>query len=163
MPEVGDVVKPFETQTANGKKFLFPQDLLTTFTILVVYRKNACVPCRVQLEYLREAYSLLLAQGVHIIAISYPPQEESARVAIELQLPYPILSDPEGKVLKLLEVINEDKLKLGGAIHSGLIFPTIFIVDRQGKILFKLVTKKTATRQEFAQVYPMIEKFKKIS
>ncbi len=160
MPEVGDIVTHFETNTATGKLFRFPHDLHTQYTILVVYRKNACVPCKVQLEYLRDAYSSLLAKGAQIIAISFPPPEESAQIVAELKLPYQILCDAEGKVLKILGAINVDKLASGGVIHSGLIFPTIFIIDRKGAILFKLVTKKTATEQEFTQISTALENLK---
>jgi peroxiredoxin len=160
MPEVGDMVPPFETMMATGKSFRFPRDLQMPFSVLVVYRKNLCGPCKIQLSYLRDAYPLLLAKGTQIITLSYPPPEESAQIAVELKLPYPILCDPEGNVLKLLEAINTDKLISGGSIHSGLIYPTILIVDQKGMIYFKLVTKKTATEQEFTQVNAALEKLR---
>ncbi len=163
MPEVGDIVPPFETKMATGKLFQFPRDLQTLYSVLVVYRKNLCGPCKVQLNYLRDAYPLLLAKGTQIITLSFPPPEESAQVASELKLPYPILCDPDGSVLKLLGAINVDKLLSGGTIHSGLIYPTIFILDRSGKIFFKLATKKTATELEFAQVDSVIDKLTKIT
>ncbi len=161
MPVEGDTIPPFEARTARYDIFHFPHDLQMSFTILVVYRKNACVPCKVQLKYLRDAYAAMLVKGAQIIAISFPPPEESAQIAIELKLPYQILCDPEGVLLTKLGTINVDKLASGGIIYSGLIFPTIFIVDRKGVILFKLVTKKTATPQEFTQVYTTLERLKK--
>ncbi len=162
MPEVGEVIPPFEALLTTGKIFRFPRDLEKAFSIIVVYRKNQCVPCRAQLEYLRDTYSQVLERESQIIAISYPPPEESARVAAELKLPYSILCDPEGKVLKLLGAINIQQLQTLGSINSGLIYPTILVVDRKGTTLFKLVTKKTATRQEFARVYSTLEKLQPI-
>ncbi len=160
MPDVGKILTPFETQTADGHIFRFPHDLQMPFTILVIYRKNACVPCKIQLEYLRDAYSSLLAKGAQIIAISYLPPEESAQITVELKLPYQILCDPEGTVLKILGALNTAKLASGGVIHSGLIFPTILIVDQNGTIRFMLVTKKTATEREFAQINTALEKLR---
>ncbi len=162
MPEVGEIIPPFEAMLAMGEIFRFPQDLQKPFSVIVVYRKNECVPCKTQLEYLRDAHSQVIERDAQILAISYPPPEETARVAVELALPYSILCDPEAKVLKLMGAINIERLKTLGAINSGLIYPTIFIVDRKGTILFRLVTKKTATRQEFAQVFSALEKLKKI-
>ncbi len=161
MPEVGESIPPFETQAATGRLYHFPQDLQTPFAIIVVYRKNLCIPCKAQLEYLRDAFPQLLTLGAQIVTLSYPPPEEGAKIAGELKLPYPILSDPEGKVLKLLGAINTDKLSSLKSIHSGLIYPTVLIVDRNGTVFFKLVTKKTATKQEFMQVNGELEKLNK--
>jgi len=162
MPDVGGFVPPFECSSTSGKFFRFPADLTTSLAVLVAYRKNQCTPCKAQLGYLREKYAEVVAKGAQLLAISYPPLEESVDVVTELNLPFPILSDPGGKILALLGAINIEKLQSGGIIHSGLVYPTIFILNGMGKVLYKLMTKKTATKQEFAQVCSALETLRNI-
>ncbi|OLS12996.1 MAG: bacterioferritin comigratory protein [Promethearchaeota archaeon CR_4] len=157
MAEVGSNVPPFECFSTSGKIFRFPSDLSMPLAVLVVYRKNQCTPCKAQLEFLREKFEEFNAKRVQLLTISYPPLEESLDVVKELNLPFPILSDPEGKILTLLGAINGEQLQSGGKIHSGLVYPTILILNGVGKVLYKLVTKKTASRDEMGQIFRFIE------
>ncbi len=152
MPDIGEFIPPFEAPSTKGTVFQFPHDLTKALVILVVYRKNQCTPCKAQLEFLGEEYPQILDAGTEVLAISYPPLEETKKMVSELHLPFTILSDPQGKILASLGAINVEKLQSGGVIHSGLIYPTIFILNRGGKVLFKLVTKKTASQDEMKEI-----------
>ncbi len=160
MPEIGENISPFEAFSTKGMVFQFPHDLTKSLVIFVVYRKNQCTPCKAQLEFLKEEYQQIFDAGAEVLAISYPPIEETKKMVSELNLPYIILSDPQGKILALLGAINVKKLQSGGVIHSGLIYPTIFILNRGGKVLFKLVTKKTASQEEMKEILKTLTQIK---
>ncbi|HMF32007.1 MAG TPA: redoxin domain-containing protein [Candidatus Lokiarchaeia archaeon] len=153
MPEIGDSISLFEVMSANGTIFHFPADVVEDLLVFVVYRKNDCAPCRVQLNYLSEDYVVIKAAGAELVALSYPPPEESIIVQEELNLPYRLLCDPEANLLEQLGAINAEKLHAAKQIHSGLVYPTIFLFEKSGKVRFKLETKRTATQEEFESIY----------
>ena len=156
---MGDIIPQFTLFSTNGKIFRFPEDLKKNRVVLVIYRKNLCTPCKTQLLFFKDEYQHILAADAEVIAISYPPVEESKTMVNELKLPFPILSDPQGKVLIMLNAINTNKLYSSGIIHSGLIYPTILICNNTGKVLFKLVTKKTASPEELKNILMVLANF----
>lgn len=157
MPDVGDFIPPFEVNSADGEIFHFPRDLEEPYLVVVIYRKNTCKPCREQLSYLRDEYAIVQARQAELVALSFPPPAESAATELEMGLPYRLLCDPEARVLELLGALNIEKYHATEQIHSGLVFPTIFLLGQNGEILFKLETKKTATREEFHQIFHTLD------
>jgi peroxiredoxin len=72
---------------------------------------------------------------------------------------YPLLSDPESKMIKAFGILNE-KHKKGHKWH-GVPHPYIFIVDADGKVLGKLSEIRYQKRPTVNDILNLIKKFQK--
>jgi len=74
-----------------------------------------------------------------VVAISVDEPKDSAELATKLGLTYPLLSDPDRTAIKAFGVADE---------NTGLAWPTVFVVGRDGKVAKRFFTesyKKRAT------------------
>ena len=77
-----------------------------------------------------------------MVAISVDEPKDSAELATKLGLTYPLLSDPDRTAIKAFGVADE---------NTGLAWPTVFVVGRDGKVAKRFFTesyKKRATTSE---------------
>jgi glutaredoxin-dependent peroxiredoxin len=72
-----------------------------------------------------------------MIAVSADPPAGGQKVAVELKLTYPILSD-----------VYRNFIKQYGVLHpsEGIARPSMFIVNKEGRIVWKYVGKEASDR-----------------
>ncbi len=119
-PATGSLPDFHLTSLSGGK--LGPSDLKGK---VVVYDFWAtwCTPCHIQAEILHTLYPDVSAQGVEFVAVSVGEQEQVVRDFVrENPFPYPVLVDPDDVV--------SDQLRIMG-------LPTLVVVDREGRIVFR--------------------------
>lgn len=71
------------------------------------------------------------AEGVALAAIVVDPEENNRAMVDKLLLPFPILSDPEGRVIREWDVLN--------AAENDIAKPAIFGIRRHGTIAYRYV------------------------
>jgi peroxiredoxin Q/BCP len=76
-------------------------------------------------------------EGVALVGISVDPIENNHAMVATLLLPFPLLSDPEGRVIKAWGVWNE-----GESIAK----PAIFAIGRDGSLAWRFVGRDFADR-----------------
>ena len=78
--------------------------------------------------------------GVRVVAISYDPVEALHRFAEKRGITFPLLSDPDSKVITEYALRNKATVgkKLGNINLDGIPYPGTMIVDRDGVIRAKL-------------------------
>jgi len=82
-----------------------------------------CGPCYFQAEILHALYPKVADRGVEFVAVSVGEPEEVVREYVEEKpYPYPVLVDPEDELSERLEI-------------TGL--PTLIVVDREGRIVYR--------------------------
>ena len=79
--------------------------------------------------------------GAHVAAITIDPPELSQALAGVLKLEFPLLSDPESKVIDAYGVRNDQP-----DVHPGVSNPAMFVIDRQGVVRFAKVSHDPAIR-----------------
>jgi len=79
-----------------------------------------------------------VTDGVSLAGISVDPIENNRAMVEKLLLPFPLLSDPEGRVIKEWGVWND--------ADGGVAKPSIFAVRRDGSIPWKYVGNDYADR-----------------
>ena len=94
--------------------------------VLLNFWATWCMPCRAEMPGMETIWQKYKDQGLVIAAVSV---DEGSRGRIEtfsklLDLSFPILLDPESKVSDLYKVSN---------------MPTSFLIDRNGKIISRIV------------------------
>lgn len=83
-----------------------------------------------QLGELQKSYKDIKDTGAELIAISADPVVDAQRAAVEMKLSYPILSDP-----------SKGMITSWGVLHpqEGIARPAMFIVNKQGRIVWKYI------------------------
>ncbi len=89
-----------------------------------------------QLVELRNAISLFNDAGIELFAISYDDRKALTAFASEYQIPYPLLSDIDSKVIDRFGIRNS-LIKPGDGIYYGIPFPGSYVVDENGVVMEK--------------------------
>jgi len=94
--------------------------------VLLNFWATWCMPCRAEMPGMETLWQKYKEQGLVVLAVSV---DEGSRGRIEtfsklLDLSFPVLLDPESKVSDLYKVSN---------------MPTSFLIDRNGKIISRIV------------------------
>jgi peroxiredoxin len=76
--------------------------------------------------------------GVAVAGISVDPVENNRAMVEKLLLPFPLLSDPEGRVIKDWGVWND--------ADGGLARPSIFAIKKDGSVVWRYVGVDYADR-----------------
>jgi peroxiredoxin len=84
-------------------------------------------------EY-RDIYPNLRAAGANLVAVSVDAPEKSESVRRELQLPFPILSDSQRRVVREWRIYNSRE-------KGGIAKPSVFILAPDRKVRFVSVDK----------------------
>jgi peroxiredoxin len=77
-------------------------------------------------------------EGVSLAGISVDSVEQNSAMVDKLLLPFPLLSDPDGRVIKEWDAWNDD--------DGGIAKPAIFAVRRDGSIGWRYVGRDFADR-----------------
>ena len=107
--------------------------------VLLNFWATWCMPCRAEMPGMETLWQKYKEQGLVIAAVSV---DEGSRGRIEtfsklLDLSFPILLDPESEVSDLYKVSN---------------MPTSFLIDRNGKIISRIVGTEEWTSSEAIQL-----------
>jgi thiol-disulfide isomerase/thioredoxin len=78
-----------------------------------------CVPCRLTIPTLNAWHDRYGAQGLTVVGVTMDSPEVALEAALELGIDYPVLSDPDGETTR---------------VYKAYALPTLFVIDRSGKI-----------------------------
>jgi peroxiredoxin len=129
--------------------------------VLIFYRGGWCPYCNLHLGQLQSIESSLETLGYRIVAVS-PDKPEQLRVTTEKQtLGYTLVSDSEAAGIKAFGIAfrvddrtfkrYKDELQIdlegySGAKHHLLPVPAVFIIGRDGRVLFQYVNPDFTVR-----------------
>jgi peroxiredoxin len=107
--------------------------------VLLNFWATWCMPCRAEMPSMETLWQKYKGQDFVIVAISI---DEGSKKRVEkfieiLDLSFPVLLDPESKVNDLYRVSN---------------MPTSFLIDRNGKIISRIVGSDDWTSEEAIQL-----------
>ena len=98
-------------------------------------------------------YRQIEAQNVRVFAVSVDPPEVSAALRQRLQCDFTFLSDPDAKVLDLLNIRHR-----GGRAQDGgdIAFPSQVLVDKDGIVRWTYQSEFYRVRASPEQVFAAI-------
>jgi len=120
----------FTAQATNGE--LHSSDLQGQATVLFFYPKNNTPGCTTESKDFRDQYAEFTAANCRVIGISRDTMGSHQRVIKKLELPYPLIADPEEAICNLFGVMKEKNMfgkKVKGIERST------FLIDGQGKLV----------------------------
>ena len=82
---------------------------------------------------LQSRYQDITRQGLGLLAVSYDSPETLKKFAASRGITFPLISDPESKIIRAYGILNETE-KPGGRAY-GIPHPGTFIVDRKGVVV----------------------------
>jgi peroxiredoxin len=116
--------------------------------MLVFYRGDWCPYCNGQLaSYAREVEEFE-NRGIQVAGVSVDPPSNNARMVGKLQLPFPLLSDPEGELARLFGLWDEGE---------GVAVPSVVVVDQSGEVRYLYRGRDLADRPTDDEVFAALD------
>lgn len=163
--QVNDKAPEFSAKDQLGKLVSLSAELKKGPVVLVFYRGQWCPYCNRQLKGLQDSLSFIKEKGATLIAVSPEKPENISKTVKKTNASYAILFDEGLKIMKNYEVAFSvdsstverykkygiDFNEVNGSNGATLPVPTVYIINKEGKIIFKHFDpdyKKRATVQE---------------
>ncbi|BAI60715.1 putative peroxiredoxin [Methanocella paludicola SANAE] len=96
--------------------------------VLFFYRGYWCATCREELLGLKGEYQRISTQDSEVVAISKDSIDEAKNMAVNLQLPYKVISDPDHHIIDMYDVYDSE---------NETAFITLFLIDKAGVVRYK--------------------------
>lgn len=162
-----DAAPMFTGTDQNGNKIDLQQSLQKGPVVLVFYRGQWCPYCNKQLKKLEDSMSLISAKGATIIAVTPETVEGIGQTIEKTKATFPILHDEGMTIMKQYDVafaVDEktiekykdygiDFVRANGAANgANLPVPALYIINKEGKIIFSHFDKNYTRRVSVAEV-----------
>ena len=145
--EVGDKAPAFSLRDADGNKVSLA-DYRGRKLIVYFYPAASTPGCTKEACDFRDNLTDLHDAGLDVVGISPDPPAKLAKFRDAEHLNFPLLSDPDRKVLTAWGAFGDKKMY--GKIVQGVIRST-FVVDEKGKIALAQYNVKAAHTTTFIQ------------
>jgi peroxiredoxin len=151
---IGEKAPASTVTNLEGKTLDFAEVYSQKPTVLIVYRGGWCPYCNLHLAELQEIEQQLIDAGYQIVAVSPDAAENLRTVAGKNDLRYQLLSDSDLSLIKAMGLAyraperNHAMLKnaSGGANPGLLPVPAVFLLDKEGVILFQYINPNYKVR-----------------
>jgi peroxiredoxin len=124
---VGEKVPYFELADQQGYPWSLSGELELGPVVLVFYRGDWCAYCNGQLASYARRFEEFEERSAGVAGVSVDPPENNARMVGKLLLPFPLLSDPRGDLIKRLGLWDAEE---------GVAVPSVIVLDRSGEIRY---------------------------
>ena len=130
MPAEGDPAPDFRLPADDGKTYSL-KDLRGQKVVLYFYPKDDTPGCTKEACSFRDNLARVRSKGAIVLGVSKDDLESHAKFRKKYSLSFPLLSDPEGKVLEAYGVWKEKNLY--GKMFMG-IERTTYVIDEDGRV-----------------------------
>lgn len=146
----GKTAPNVEFKTVDGEKTDLNAVRAGQPVVLVFYRGGWCPYCNKHLSGLQTVEDDLMEKGWNIVAVSPDKPEKLAESLKELEVDYTLVSDSDMAAARAfgvafqvdkprvekLESYNIDLAAASGKPHHQLPVPSVFLIDREGEIVY---------------------------
>ena len=150
MLQVGDKAPNFTLPNENGE-LVSLEDLRGKSVIVYFYPKDSTPSCTKEACSFRDTIEQYEEKNTVILGISKDSQKSHKNFKEKFNLPFPLLSDPEGDVIKAFGAWGEKKMY--GKTYEGILRYT-YLLDEEGVV--KEIITKVQTGTHGADVLELI-------
>jgi peroxiredoxin Q/BCP len=148
----GERLKPYpaprvEVKDQDGKTVKLEEIYKKGLTLVYFYPKAGTPGCTSQACSLRDAYEELTQRGVQVIGVSMDKVEAQKKFREKNRLPFTLLADPDGEVVKAFGVGS----LLGFASRQAYLI-------KDGNVIWR--DKKASTSEQAADVLRVLKEMK---
>lgn len=126
----GDPAPPFSAVTQNGDTVSLEQ-FRGKNVILYFYPKDDTPGCTKEACAFRDQFSAFRNQGAVVLGVSVDSADKHSRFATKYRLPFPLLADPDRRIVEAYGVWGEKKFM--GRKYMGT-YRVTFLIGENGKI-----------------------------
>lgn len=169
--EIGHKVEGATLQSIDGADYKLASAWAEQPAMIVFYRGGWCPYCNGQVRELAVNYPKLKAAGVLPVLISVDAPDKTAALSRQYEIPFPVLSDPDllaHRQFNVLLELDQNTLKKyrdygidlsawSGRRHNTIAVASVFIVDKQGRVLASHATADYAERPSIEQLLTLID------
>jgi peroxiredoxin len=134
---VGQKITYFELPDQQDYPWSLSGQLEMGPVVLVFYRGDWCPYCNGQLVSYAREFEEFEERGAQLAGISVDPPANNARMVGKLQLPFPLLSDPEGELARRCGLWDAE---------DGVAVPSTVVIDQTGEVRYLYAGKDVADR-----------------
>ncbi len=163
---IGTIAPNFSAKDQNGKTIELKQLIKQGPVVLVFYRGEWCPYCNKQLSELNDSIPSITKKGAKVIAISPENMVNVEKTVKKTKATYSIITDDKTKIMTDYKVgftLNQemttkykgygiDLTERNGTNGNNLPVPTVYIVDRSGKITFKHIDEDITKRASVKEI-----------
>ena len=163
---VNDKAPAFTARNQNGKMISLEEELKKGPVVLVFYRGQWCPYCNSQLKKLEDSLSFITAKGATVIAVTAEKPQNISKTIDKTKALYSILLDDGLKIMKSYDVsykVEGDMLakyksygidftQANGSNGANLPVPALFIINKEGKIIYRYFDVNYQNRASVADV-----------
>jgi peroxiredoxin len=125
--DVGQKITYFELPDQQDYPWSLSGQLEMGPVMLIFYSGDWSPYCNGQLASYARKIEEFEKRGAQIAGISVDPPSNNARMVGKLQLPFPLLSDPEGELARLCGLWNAEE---------GVAVPSVVVIDQSGEVRY---------------------------
>ena len=139
VPAVGENAPAVVGVDITGRQRTLKQVAGRKGTVLMFFRSVAWCPyCKAQVIAMNDgAAAQLASRGYALVGLSYDAVPVLAKFAAERSVAWPLLSDPQSKVIDGWQL--RDPAYPAGNLAYGVPRPAIYVIDRKGVIRARLM------------------------
>jgi peroxiredoxin len=145
---VGERVPYFELPDQQGYPWSLSGELEVGPVVLVFYRGDWCPYCNGQLASYARRFAEFERWGALVAGVSVDPPGDSARLVGKLRLPFPLLSDPRGELIRRLGLWD---------VREGVARPSVIVLDRSGEVRYLYSGGDPADRPDEREVFAALK------
>jgi thioredoxin-dependent peroxiredoxin len=128
----GSKAPMFSAMDIRGEKFDSRAYLGRSNLVLFFYRGYWCSTCGNELKALKQEYDHIKQLNAEIVAISTDNLDESKNLAVEQQLSFKVISDPDHRIVDEFGVFDSE---------NGTSFITLILIDKEGIVRYKKIVE----------------------
>jgi len=170
--EVGAMLPDVSAHDAQGREVSLRQLAKAEGPLLLVfYRGGWCPYCNFQVRSLTTHAAAFQKRGVLPVLISVDRQSVAARSKQTYDVPFPVLSDSDLSVHEAFHVLNQmhdstasrmkgrgiDLEEYSGRKHHTVAIPSVFLIEKDGRIAFSHAARDHKTRPTPEQLLGKID------
>ena len=147
--KIGSLAPDFRLRATNGQEIALSDFHRKSNVIVFFIRETSCPQCRTHVTQLGRMYEQFRGTGTEIIVILGENLEKSRAYAEGIDLPFPILSDPDRAIYELYEL---EKYFLLFQRTASL------VVDKEGVVRYlKRTTVPNVWLQETRELFGFVD------
>jgi peroxiredoxin len=146
--DVGQKITYFELPDQQDYPWSLSGQLEMGPVVLVFYRGDWCPYCNGQLASYAREFEEFEERGVQLAGISVDPPAHNAGMVGKLQLPFPLLSDPEGELARRCGLWDAEE---------GVAVPSTVVIDQTGEVRYLYAGEDVADRPTDDSLFAVLD------